>query len=173
MGRLESSANWEISKIHRLLISLSRFRMPRARKRKTETDSAKLYRFVSENAGVSIQGIVDQLGWNRRKVNRLLTALEKKGQITRKVYATTQTAIEASREEPSKRISNQFAMLAAYKDRLSHREKELFQECVSAQVEGDAIKAKLYANQCAEMRRMIKLVGGFEEMLSQLGTQRD
>ena len=147
--------------------------MPRARKRRTETDSARLYRFVSENAGVSIQGIVDQLGWGRGKVNRLLSTLEKKGQIIRRVYVTTQPPTELIREEPSERISNQFAMLAAYKDRLSRREKELFQECVSAQVEGDAVKAKLYANQCAEMRRMIKLVGGFEEMLSQLRVGRD
>ena len=147
--------------------------MRRARKGRTETDSAKLYRFVSENAGVSIQGIVDQLGWSRGKVNRLLSVLEKKGQIIRRVYVATHPAIEVGREEPSKRISNQSAMLAVYKDRLTRREKELFQECVSAQVEGDPVKAKLYANQCAEMRRMIKLVGGFEEMLSQLGAQRD
>jgi len=60
----------------------------------------------------------------------------------------------------------------AWKDKLQAREKDLFGKCVSAQIEGDSEKAKMYANQCAEVRKIIRLVAGTEETLSMLSTPR-
>lgn len=51
--------------------------------------------------------------------------------------------------------------------RLHHRDQEMFQRCVGATLSKDVVHAKLYANECAEMRKMAKIVLG-----SQLALER-
>ena len=75
---------------------------------------------------------------------------------------------EAGREDPA--TEDKFTRLLAWKNRLQAREKELFGKCVSAQMEGDSEKATMYANQCAEVRKVIRLVAGTAETLSKLST---
>jgi len=61
-----------------------------------------------------------------------------------------------------------FTNLAAWKDKLQARENELFGKCVWAQMEGDSETARIYANQCAYVREIIRLVGRTEEPLSKM-----
>jgi len=43
-------------------------------------------------------------------------------------------------------------------ERLSQREKEIFQRCIGAQLTGDGSHAKIYANECAEVRKIYATV---------------
>jgi len=145
--------------------------MQRVKRRTAETDSNKLYRFISENQGLSVQKISEKLGWTKSKTNRMLNALERKGWIVKRVFSAAQPRIVGKPDEKIQSfLSDKFTKLAAWKDKLRTREKELFGKCVSAQMEGDSVKATLYANQCAEVRKIIRLVTGTEETLSRLST---
>jgi len=70
-------------------------------------------------------------------------------------------------------VSDKFMKLETWKDKLWIREKELFGKRVSAEMEGDSAKATTYANQCAEIRKMIRLVARTEETLSKLSTMAE
>ena len=41
---------------------------------------------------------------------------------------------------------------------LQHRDKELFDKCVAANTTGDTLRASLYASECAEIRKIVKVV---------------
>jgi hypothetical protein len=41
---------------------------------------------------------------------------------------------------------------------LQHRDKELFDKCVAANTTGDTLRAGLYASECADIRKIVKLV---------------
>jgi division protein CdvB (Snf7/Vps24/ESCRT-III family) len=144
--------------------------MQRAKRKMTENDSNRLFQFICENQGLSVQKISEKLGWTKSKTNRMLNALERKGWIVKKVYSTSQPRIVVKSDERTQLLKDKFAKLAAWKDKLQSREKELFGKCVSAQMEGDSVKATMYANQCAEVRKIIRLVAGTEETLSKLST---
>ena len=146
--------------------------MQKSRRKKKETDSDKLFRLISETPGLNVQEVSEKLGWKKSKANRMVSLLERKGWIVRRVFATAQPRIVAKPDETIQRLGDQLTKLTAWKMKLETREKELFDECVSAQVEGDSTKATLYANQCAEIRKIIRLVAGAEEVLSQSGTPR-
>ena len=136
---------------------------------RTESDSNRLFQFISENEGLTIQKISEKLDWSKSKTSRMLSVLERKGWVVRRVFSTTQPRIM----KPDARIqllNEKFTKLVAWKNRLRTREKELFSKCVSAQMEGDSEKAKMYANQCAEVRKIIRFVTGIEGILSSLST---
>lgn len=119
---------------------------------------------------MNVQEVADKLGWSRSKTSRMLGVLERKGWIVRRVFAAAQPRMAVEPDETAKRLNSQFARLAAWKGKLQRREKELFEKCVSAQMEGDPTKASMYANQCAEIRKIIRLVAGTELTLSRLST---
>src|SRR5208337_297723 len=134
-----------------------------------ESDSSKLFRFISENQGLSVQKLSEKLGWTKSKTNRMLSVLERKGWIVKRVFSAAHPRI-VKPDERSQLLSDKFTKLLAWKNKLQAREKELFGKCVSAQTEGDSEKATMYANQCAEVRKIIRLVAGTEETLSKLNT---
>jgi len=142
----------------------------RSAKTRTESDSNKLFRLVLGSQGLNSQELASKLGWNRAKTNRMLGTLERKGWVVRRVFPAAQPRIAVEPEEAVKRLSSQFVRLAAWKARLQRREKELFEKCVSAQMEGDSTKATMFANQCAEIRKIIGLVTRTELTLSRLST---
>jgi division protein CdvB (Snf7/Vps24/ESCRT-III family) len=144
--------------------------MQLVKRKMTESDSSKLFRFISENQGLSVQKISEKLGWTKSKTNRMLSVLERKGWIVKRVFSAAQPRTVAKPDERFQLLSDKFAKLVAWKDKLQAREKELFGKCVSAQTEGDSEKAAMYANQCAEVRKIIRLVVGTEETLSKLST---
>jgi len=133
-----------------------------------EGASNRLFRFISENQGLSVQKISEQLDWTMSKTNRTLNVLERKGWIVKRVFSATQLASVVKTEKRTRILSDKFTKLVAWKSRLEGREKELFGKCVSAQMEGDSVKATMYANQCAEVRKIIRLVAGTAETLSKL-----
>jgi division protein CdvB (Snf7/Vps24/ESCRT-III family) len=51
---------------------------------------------------------------------------------------------------------------------LQHRDKELFDKCVAARATGDTPRANLYAEECAEVRKIAKVVLQSELALEQL-----
>ena len=65
------------------------------------------------------------------------------------------------------RLHTQLEKLEHTYARLHERDTELFQRCVGAQVSNDAGHAKIYANECAEIRKIAKVVLG-----SQLALER-
>ena len=133
-----------------------------------EGASNRLFRFISENQGLSVQKISEQLDWTMSKTNRTLNVLERKGWIVKRVFSATQLASVVKTEKRTRILSDKFTKLVGWKSRLEGREKELFGKCVSAQMEGDSVKATMYANQCAEVRKIIRLVAGTAETLSKL-----
>jgi len=142
--------------------------MERAKGKMAEGASNRLFRFISENQGLSVQKISEQLDWTMSKTNKTLNVLERKGWIVKRVFSATQPASVVKTEKRTRILSDKFTKLVAWKSRLEGREKELFGKCVSAQMEGDSVKATMYANQCAEVRKIIRLVAGTAETLSKL-----
>lgn len=70
-------------------------------------------------------------------------------------------------EHASFRLNTQFEKLEHTYTRLHQRDTELFQRCVGAQLSNDPGHAQLYANECAEIRKIATVVLG-----SQLALER-
>jgi division protein CdvB (Snf7/Vps24/ESCRT-III family) len=133
-----------------------------------ESDSSRLFQFISENEGLSVQKISEKLGWTKNKTNRMLSVLERKQWIVKRVFSAAQPRIKVKRDEEIQLLNDKFRKLVAWREKLQTRENELFGKCVSAQMEGDSETARMYANQCAEVRKIIRLVAGMVEVLSRL-----
>ena len=59
-----------------------------------------------------------------------------------------------------RRLKVQHARVEGAAMRMTRHEKELFEKCVEAQMKEDLARATLYANECAETRKMAKVVLG-------------
>ena len=70
-------------------------------------------------------------------------------------------------DHASFRLRTQLEKLEHTYMRIHQRDTELFQRCVGAQVANDFAHAKIYANECAEIRKVAKIVLG-----SQLALER-
>jgi len=90
--------------------------------------------------------------------------------MVKRTFFAAQPRVMVKSDEKIPLLSDKFTKLMAWKDKWQIREKELFGNCVSALMEGDSEKATMYANQCAEVRKIIRLVAGTEETLSKLST---
>jgi len=70
-------------------------------------------------------------------------------------------------EHASFKLQAQHEKLEHMYSRIQQRDKDLFQRCVGAQVSNDLGHARIYANECAELRKIAKIVLG-----SQLALER-
>ena len=140
--------------------------MQRVKRKTAENDPNRLFRFISENQGLTAREICEKLEWTKSKTNRTINVLEKKGWILRRVFPAAQPKPVAKPDEKIQRLTDKCAKLIVWKDKLQSRENELFAECVSAQMKGDSGRATMYANQCAEIRKIMRLVTGAVETLS-------
>jgi division protein CdvB (Snf7/Vps24/ESCRT-III family) len=70
-------------------------------------------------------------------------------------------------EHTSFRLQAQHQKLEQMYSRIQQRDRELFQRCVGAQASNDSGHARIYANECAELRKIAKIVLG-----SQLALER-
>jgi len=131
-----------------------------------ENGSNRLFQYISENQGLTVQKLSEKLSWSSRKTNRMLSVLEKKGWIVKRVFSTPQSRIITEQDEGIRLLRDKFSKLMAWKNKLQAREKELLGKCFSAQMKGDSETAKMYANQCAEVRKIIRLVAGIMESFS-------
>ena len=79
--------------------------------------------------------------------------------------------------EASFRLQAQFDRLEQMYTKLQQRDRDLFQRCVGAQVSKDNDHARIYANECAEIRKIAKVVLGsqlaLERVILRLETVRD
>ncbi|MEM3019671.1 MAG: Snf7 family protein, partial [Candidatus Bathyarchaeia archaeon] len=65
------------------------------------------------------------------------------------------------------RLQSQRGRLEQTIARLQQRDREIFERCIGAKLSGDKNHAVMYANECAELRKMAKLV-----MSAQLALER-
>ena len=65
------------------------------------------------------------------------------------------------------RLQTQLSKLEETSAKLHQRDKEMFERCVGAKAAGDDARAAIYANECAEIRKMAKII-----LLSQLAIEK-
>jgi division protein CdvB (Snf7/Vps24/ESCRT-III family) len=79
--------------------------------------------------------------------------------------------------QASFRLQAQFDRLEQMYTKLQQRDRDLFQRCVGAQVSKDVDHARIYANECAEIRKIAKVVLGsqlaLEKVILRLETVKD
>jgi division protein CdvB (Snf7/Vps24/ESCRT-III family) len=79
--------------------------------------------------------------------------------------------------QASYRLQAQSDKLEQMLNKLQQRDRDLFQRCVGAQVSKDTDHAKIYANECAEIRKIAKVVLGsqlaLEKVILRLETVKD
>ncbi len=79
--------------------------------------------------------------------------------------------------QASFRLQAQFDHLEQMYTKLQQRDRDLFQRCVGAQVSKDNDHARIYANECAEIRKIAKVVLGsqlaLEKVILRLETVKD
>lgn len=78
------------------------------------------------------------------------------------------TPLKERIEHASFKLRAQLDKLEHMYTRLQQRDKDLFQRCVGAQVSEDFAHAKIYANECAEIRKIAKVVLGSELALEKV-----
>src|SRR3990170_585178 len=66
------------------------------------------------------------------------------------------------------RLRNQKAKIATLAARMEQRDREFFSKCVVAQMAKDSVRASMYANECAEVRKMARLTLRCEFALEQI-----
>jgi len=141
------------------------------RRPKTEIDQdeVQLSRFISENPGSTVEDAAARLNWTSSRTSKTLSRLEKKGLIAMRIYSISQPAPQQvpSTPEAVVQMRTQFNRLEKFKNRLQLRDKEIFDKCVNAQMARDSLSASMYANQCAEIRRLIRLVSNMQRIVGQ------
>jgi division protein CdvB (Snf7/Vps24/ESCRT-III family) len=79
--------------------------------------------------------------------------------------------------QASLRLQAQFDKLEQMYTKLQQRDRDLFQRCVGAQVSKDIDHSRIYANECAEIRKIAKVVLGsqlaLEKVILRLETVKD
>jgi predicted transcriptional regulator len=136
-------------------------------KSRRKTKSTELIQFISKNPGLSVEEISKELGWTPRSVKLILAKLEKSGKITSRYFP----AITEFKDEPwdiQKDISSEESKLEEMLINLKRKEKEAFEKCIKAQMSKDDNFASMYANQCAEIKKLINTVIANEDLLSRM-----
>ena len=78
------------------------------------------------------------------------------------------TTLKERVEQASFRLHAQQEKLDHMYSRLRQRDTDLFQRCVGAQISNDTAHAKIYANECAEIRKIAKVVLGSQLALEKV-----
>ena len=77
------------------------------------------------------------------------------------------TPLKERIEHAKFRLQTQYEKLEQTYSRIKQRDKDLFQRCIASQLSNDNAHARIYANECAEIRKIAKVVLG-----SQLALER-
>jgi len=147
-------------------------KVKRLPKPKIDQDEEQLSRFTSENPGCTVEDAATRLNWTTSRTGKTLARLQKKSLIAMRIYPISQPApqqLPSKLEitEAAREMRAQFSRLERFKNRLQLRDKEIFEKCVNAQMVRDSISASMYANQCAEIRRLIRLVSNMQRIVGQ------
>ena len=136
-------------------------------KSRKKTKSSELIQFISKNPGLSVQEISKRLGWTLRSVKLNLSKLEKRGKITSRYFPAT-TEIKDESWDIQKDISLEESKLEEMLNNLKRKEKEAFEKCIKAQMSKDDNLASMYANQCAEIKKLINTVIANADLLGRM-----
>lgn len=71
-------------------------------------------------------------------------------------------------EQAKFKLQAQYDKLEQTYARIQQRDKDLFQRCIGAQLSNDSAHARIYANECAEIRKIAKVVLGSELALERV-----
>jgi len=150
-------------------MSVKAKRRPKA---EIDQDEEQLSRFISENPGCTVEDAATHLNWTSSRTSRTLARLERKNLIAMQIYPISQPAPQQLPSTPEateavRQMRTQFNKLQKFKNRLQLRNKEIFEKCVNAQMARDSMSASMYANQCAEIRRLIRLVSNMQRIVGQ------
>jgi len=66
--------------------------------------------------------------------------------------------IKVKLENSIYKLNNVKSRLSQFAERLEQKDKDLLEKCMAAMASGDQSKAKIYAAECAEVRRMARLI---------------
>ncbi|OGD53819.1 hypothetical protein A3K80_05910 [Candidatus Bathyarchaeota archaeon RBG_13_38_9] len=138
--------------------------MPKSRRK---TKSTELIQFISKNPGLSIEEISKKLGWTHRSVKLNLAKLDKTGKITSRYFPAI-TGFKDESWDIQKDISLEESKLEEMLINLKRKEKETFEKCIKAQMSKDDNLASLYANQCAEIKKLINTVITNSDLLGRM-----
>jgi division protein CdvB (Snf7/Vps24/ESCRT-III family) len=144
-------------------------------KTEIEQDEEQLSRFISEKPGSTVEDVAARLNWTSSRTSKTLGRLEKKGLIAMRIYLVSQPTPQQLPSTPEitgtiRQMRIQFNRLEKFKNRLQLRDKEIFEKCVNAQMARDSVSASMYANQCAEIRRLIRLVSNMQRVVGSFGS---
>jgi len=147
-------------------------KVKRLPKPKIDQDEEQLCRFILENPGCTVEDAATRLDWTTSRTSKTLARLQKKSLIAMRIYPISQPAQQQLPSKPettvaAREMRAQFNRLEKFKNRLQLRDKEIFEKCVNAQMARDSISASMYANQCAEIRRLIRLVSNMQRIVGQ------
>lgn len=136
-------------------------------KNRKKTKSTELIQFISNNPGLNIEEISKKLGWTLRSVKLNLTKLEKTGKITSRYFPAI-TEFKDESWDIQKDISLEETKLEEMLNNLKRKEKETFEKCIKAQMSKDDDLASMYANQCAEIKKLINTVIANADLLGRM-----
>ena len=136
-------------------------------KNRRKTKSAELIQFISKNPGLSIEEISKRIGWTPRSVKLNLAKLEKTDKITSR-YFPILTEFKDESLDIQKDISLEETKLDEMLINLKRKEKEAFEKCIKAQMTKDDNLASMYANQCAEIKKLINTVIANADLLGRM-----
>jgi len=139
------------------------------KKRPRKTRSVELLEFIAKNPGMTLDEISEGLGWTRRGVKLALGKLERTGGVSTRYFPV----VIGERKETQSGINREIAFgkdrLEKMLTRLQEQANEAFEKCVEAKMAKDENLASIYANQCAEIRKLIGTVVASESFLSRMG----
>ena len=136
-------------------------------KSRKKTKSSELINFISKNPGLSLEEISKMLGWTLRSVKLNLAKLEKKGKIKSRYFPIIMEFKDES-WDIQKDISLEESKLEEMLTNLKRKEKEAFEKCIKAQMSKDDNLASMYANQCAEIKKLINTVIANADLLGRM-----
>jgi division protein CdvB (Snf7/Vps24/ESCRT-III family) len=136
-------------------------------KSRRKTKTAELIQFISKNPGLSIEEISKRLGWTRRSVKLNLAKLEKTSKITSRYFPAI-TEFKDESWDIQKDISLEETKLEEMLINLKRKEKVTFEKCIEAQMSKDDNLASMYANQCAEIKKLINTVIANADLLGRM-----
>ncbi|RLI30233.1 MAG: hypothetical protein DRO46_00940 [Candidatus Hecatellales archaeon] len=70
-------------------------------------------------------------------------------------------------EESVYRLNTVKSRLDEFADKLEKKDKEYLEKCIGASSAGDKARAEIYANECSEIRKMLRLIVGSKLALEQ------
>jgi predicted transcriptional regulator len=133
-----------------------------------KSKSNELLQFISRNPGLNVEEISTRLGWTSRSVRLVLGRLVRTGQVLSRYFPVVTIEVGGDYRVVDRELEEGRDKLEKTILRLQERAKETFEKCVQAQMAKDDHLASMYANQCAEIKKLINAVAASEDVLNKM-----